>query len=364
MENCYVFVLPTGGERPFGGFKVVYEYANRLASDGYQVAIKYTFPSRNRKKGVVYNIAKKVFYFFRYAVLQDYKPTRWFELNKKIAQSLLPSCDKGASEKDFNERNIVFATGVETSFYIASLKNISACNKYYFIQSYETWIGVPDDYVMNSYRLPLNKIVIAPYLERKVREVGGDAVLIPNGFDFDYFELSAPIKTRNPYRIAMLYHTMEAKRCIDSIAALKLVKAKYPDLIVNMFGFPKRPVDLPEWFHYYRSPTRTLHNWIYNSSAIFIAASQTEGMALPPAEAMICGCALVCTDIPGFTQYALKDKTALLSEVYDVNQLASNVCRLIEDNDLRISIAQAGNEYVHNFTWDKAYSKLKTVLDI
>lgn len=364
MEKCFAFVLPTGGERQFGGFKVVYEYANRLVSDGYKVIIKYTFPSKNRQKGFLYNLTKKIFYLFRYIILHDYKPNRWFKLNPAVKQQLVSCCDKIAKESEFADCDCVIATGVETSYYIASLKNIPDENKFYFIQSYETWIGVSDEYVMNSFKLPLNDIVIAPYLQEKLIEVGKESELIPNGFDFEYFSLKNPIEKRNPLHICMLYHTLELKRCADSIAALKLVKEKHPNLIVNIFGFPKRPAGLPEWFHYYQSPNKEQHNFVYNDSAIFIAASRTEGMALPPAEAMICGCALACTNIPGFTQYAIKDKTALLSDVYNVEQLAENICKLIEDNDLRIKISKAGNEFIHTFTWDKAYSKLKTALKI
>ena len=169
---------------------------------------------------------------------------------------------------------------------------------------------------------------------------------------------------RKKNHICMLYHTMEVKRCCDTIEALKIVKEKHPDIIVNIFGFPKRPNELPEWFHYYRSPNKEVHNYIYNDSTIFVAASRMEGMALPPAEAMICGCALICTDIPGFTQYAINNKTALLSEVYNVEQLATNICKLIEDNELRIKIAEEGNNFIHTFTWEKAYSKLKLELKI
>lgn len=364
MGKCFAFVLPTGGERQFGGFKVIYEYANRLIADGYQVIIKYSFPARNQAKNCFYNILKKIMYFSKYIIFRDYKPSRWFELDVRIKQQLIRSCDKKASEKEFDDCDYVIATGVETSYYIATLQNIPNENKFYFIQSYETWIGVSDDYVKNSFKLPLNKIVIAPYLKQKVKEVGKDAALIPNGFDFEYFTLKKPIEQRKPCVICMLYHTSEVKRCEDSIRALKIVKEKHPELIVNMFGFPKKPADLPSWFHYYRSPSKEQHNFIYNNSAIFIAASHTEGMALPPAEAMICGCAVACTDIPGFTQYALKNKTALLSEVYKTDQLADNICQLIEDNDLRIRIAKAGNEFIHTFTWDKAYSKLKIALKL
>ena len=35
------FLLPRSGVTPIGGYKVVYEYANRLAADGYEVELVY-----------------------------------------------------------------------------------------------------------------------------------------------------------------------------------------------------------------------------------------------------------------------------------------------------------------------------------
>ena len=41
MTKSINFLLPSGSLRPIGGFKVVFEYANRLIADGYNVNIVY-----------------------------------------------------------------------------------------------------------------------------------------------------------------------------------------------------------------------------------------------------------------------------------------------------------------------------------
>ena len=92
-----------------------------------------------------------------------------------------------------------------------------------------------------------------------------------------------------------------------------------------------------------------------NNAAIFVAASNKEGWALPPAESMQCGCALVCTDIGGFADYAKNGETALTSPVYDVQALADNILALIKDNGKRVKIAKAGNEYIQRFTMENSY---------
>lgn len=41
MYKSVVFLMPCIGRTPVGGFKVVYEYANRLVNDGFDVKIVY-----------------------------------------------------------------------------------------------------------------------------------------------------------------------------------------------------------------------------------------------------------------------------------------------------------------------------------
>ncbi|HIW37019.1 MAG TPA: hypothetical protein IAA30_08575, partial [Candidatus Treponema faecavium] len=47
-KPAIAFFLPKRDLEPCGGYKVVYEYANRFAADGYQVSIIYPhIPLRN-----------------------------------------------------------------------------------------------------------------------------------------------------------------------------------------------------------------------------------------------------------------------------------------------------------------------------
>jgi glycosyltransferase involved in cell wall biosynthesis len=174
--------------------------------------------------------------------------------------------------------------------------------------------------------------------------------------------LNTPIEERNRYVVSMLYHTAEHKRCDDALAALYLVKEQVPELRVNIFGTAERPDNLPAWFTYYRQPDRITHNKIYNESALYVAASSIEGFGLTIGEAMICGNAVVCTDIGGFREMVTHNKTGLLSPVYDSKALAENVIRLIQDNSLRIAFAKAGHESIKQYTWESSYKAFKSVL--
>ena len=161
----------------------------------------------------------------------------------------------------------------------------------------------------------------------------------------------------------MLFHLDDRKRCCDSFVALEIVKKQIPELHVTMFGTPEKPDNIPEWYTYFKTPDRDTHNKIYNNASIFISASMKEGWALPPAESLQCGCALVCTDINGFKAYAINNETALVSPVYNVQALANNILNLIQDNNLRIKIAKNGNNFIQRFTWDKSFKQMKELIE-
>lgn len=356
------FFLPGRDNHPVGGYKVVYEYANRFAEAGYDVAMIYPYLSVDEKGlclNPLFRFKRWVGFYYRCS-RGHYNAAQWFNLDSRVKKVFVFKFTT-RSMKAFSQYKVV-STALRTAYELATVKSIPEANKYYFIQDFEAW-GVSDEVVYESYRLPLKKITIAPWLQERVKRAGQESVLIPNGFDFEYFKLTNPIEHRCPTEVAMLYHKDDRKRCVDSMAALEIVKKQIPELHVTMFGTPEKPDNLPKWYTYYQCPDKKTHNEIYNNTAIFVAASKAEGMALPPAEAMICGAALCCTDIGGFALYALHEQTALLSSVYDVESLAHNIITLIKDDDFRISLAKAGNEYIQQFTWEKAFNMFCKVIE-
>ena len=360
-QNKIVFLLPWRDEVPVGGYKVAYEYANRFYRDGWNVTICYPHVRGSFKQDVKNPLRRfkmRLGFFYR-NLKKSYRAGEWFPLESGIKKLFVFAISDFAL-RDYKDAKII-ATAVETAMELNAVSSVPNANKFYFIQDFEVW-NVSENDVYASYRFSMRKITIAPWLRDRIESVGEKAELVPNGFDFGYFTLSIPIEDRSPYEIAMLYHKDERKRCEDAIKALELVKRQIPKLHVTMFGVPEPPADLPDWYTYHRQPSKALHNSIYNTAAIFVAASKAEGFGLTIGEAMICGCAIACTNNGGFSCMAIQDKTALLSPVFDTEALAKNIFRLINDNELRIKLAHAGNEYIRQFTWEKAFESFKSQL--
>ena len=360
MRKRVVFLLPIGSVNPIGGYKVVYEYANRLVADGHNVSIvypAYLFEVNKSFLVTFYHRCKAILRYAYWGIKKIYSGRNWFKLDERISERWVYSLACPLPQGD-----VYIATAVQTAVYLNRHDEISNNRKYYLIQHFENWDGITDQEVLATYHFPLHKIVIASWLEKIVHEVGETCVLIPNGFDFTYFKKTVSVSCRNRYMVCMLYHLSNWKGCSDGLRALDIVKKTHPDLQVNIFGVSPRPEELPDWYHYYQRPDRETHNRLYNESAIFIGTSWTEGWGLTVGEAMICGCAVVCTDNAGYLEMATDGETALVSPVKDVEALANNVVRLIEDDDLRYRIANAGNRNIQQFTWESAYGKFKNVI--
>ena len=233
-------------------------------------------------------------------------------------------------------------------------------SKYYLIQGLELWGGY-EQRVYATWKMPLRKIVIANWLRDIALEMGETAEYIPNGLNSNEFQMDILPRDRSPYSILMLYSEGWWKASADGIEALSLVKSIVPNMCAVFFGVLPRPTTLPSWIVYFQRPEQTVLRKLYNNAAIFVSPSRTEGWGLPPSEAMLCGAALVATDIGGHREYAIHNRTALLSPANAPKALAENVLRLLLDSKLRIRIATQGYSHIQHFTWERASNSLEAV---
>ena len=346
-------ILPGYSKAPIGGFKMVFEYANRLVARGHTVSIAFDCSGGARHHHEIPSFVRKICYKF----LVWYYP-KWFALNPKIRKICAYT---GINNQELPDADIVCATAVDTSVDVAKLSTNKG-KKIYFIQDFENWGGWTDDAVKETYRLGMKNIVLAKWLERIVRDSGADCVLIPNGIDFDVFNIDIPIAFRKGHTVSMLYHEKVHKGSVYGIDALKKLKEQYPDLQATLFGVPKRPGDLPAWIHYIQNATQSQLRKVYNQSKIYLCPSLKEGFGLTGAEAMACGCAYVASDYGGVHEYATAGRNVLLSPPKDVDGLVEHVSYLFDNDAKRIQLAQQGYEDIQILDWNKSVDKMERVM--
>jgi len=333
---------------------VVYEYANHLSKRGHAVTLIH--PALNRKNAGLSQISRSATSFIYRRVSGTYRPTHWFRLDPSVAVRWVPTL----SASFVPDGDIVVATAWNTAEWITKYP-ASKGRRVYLIQSWEIWDG-PEDRVRATWKAPLTRIVVARWLRQLGADMGLPCIFIPNGIDLNQFGLDVPIEARDPNEVMMLYHSHPVKGSADGLAALELVHRTLPDLRATLFGTSTPDRRFPSWVKYYRLPSQKELRALYNRAAVFVSPAGMEGWPLPPAEAMICGAALVATDIAGHREYASHGETALLSPPGNPGLLAENILRFVKDTSLRLAVAKNGNTFVRKFSWERAADLLEGVL--
>lgn len=346
------FVLPGYSKSPIGGYKMVFEYANRLADRNHNVSIAFDCASGAQRHPLP-GFLKKLCYQY----LVWHYPT-WFSLNKRIHKICAYT---GINDQEIPDGDIICATSVDTANPVSKL-NSSKGKKVYFIQDFENWGGWTDEAVKDTYRLGMTNIVIAKWLQQLVKESGASSIVIPNGIDFTAFNVEIPIEKRTQYKIAMLYHVKPHKGSSYGIKALERLKEKYQDLQATVFGVPDRPSELPSWVQYVQDASQEQLRQIYNDAQIYLCPSIKEGFGLTGAEAMACGAAYVSSDYGGVHEYAVDGRNVLLSPPKDVNGLVEHVSYLFDHDEERIKLAQQGYEDIQKLDWKNSVDRLEKVL--
>ena len=343
------FVLPSLPTKPVGGVKIMFQFANKLAARGHQVTILYSVrrPFKKPKTPV----------WLRYLIYQ-LRGTNitWFALDKVIKQEIVPEI----SDRYVPDAEATLCTWWQMAYAINEL-SASKGNKCNLIQDYEIWTG-QSDRVHESYNLPLHHCVIAKYLQAIFEKITGrKPPLTPLAIDTSQFHLIKPSNERDDASIIMLYSLEPRKGSDYGIQALEKVKQSVPNLNVTLFSVYPRPETIPAWMEFHTRPTDLVG--LYNQHAIFFSPSLGEGWALPPAESMSCGCAVVCTDIGGHKDYAIDGETALLVQPKEVDEMAATIHRLISERELRLRLANAAHKLITTeFNWEKSVERLESIL--
>lgn len=342
--------MPFKARRPAGGFRVMYEYANRLSDLGYRVHITYPIKTRYMEYRLPYLLRLCLSY------IEGFRTNRWFDFRSDISMSYA----KSVEDKYIQDADVVIATWWTTVLEVGSLSP-SKGKKINLIQGYENWTGREDE-LYSSYNIPTTtNVVVASYIETIVKQhTNNRVVLIPNAIDKERYRIIIPVEDRESATICMMYSIQEIKGSNYGLEAVKKIKDVYPSLKVELFGVCPQPDGLPDWIRFYRDPNDI--NALYNGNAIFVSNSFTEGMALTPMEAMFCGCACILTDIDGHSEYAKDNETALLYKVKNVDQLVDKIVFLLDNITQRITLAQRGNAFIQQFSWDVAVAKMDAVI--
>jgi glycosyltransferase involved in cell wall biosynthesis len=306
-----------------GANRTIYEHVNRLIKRGHELKV---------------------------LSLQGKQP-EWFPLNCKVSPF----------SGSIPEAEILVSTSSATARLICQIKR-----------------GIPFHYQLNYstilredassqkaceevYHLPVNILCNATWLQNLFRKkFNRESVVISNAIDHDVFKPKSSnyLRRSSRKRILLMYHIQPTKGIVDGLSAFNLVKKRYPQVELVMFGVFPRPYieNLP--FFYFFNPTEEELSEIYSSCDVFIFPSIIDGMPKPPLEAMACRTAVVTTDCLGIRDYAEDNKTALVVPPGEPEAMADAVIKLLKDEKLRERIAYQGYRKAQEFRYERVIDRL------
>lgn len=336
------FILPENGNRPIGGFKVVFQYANKLLELGHEVSICFLNNLYPEEVSTPFEVIKR-------AAKRIVKPNSasrnidWFSLNENV--KVYYNC---IFPFEIPSSDVVVATAVQSVDFVMKLGRQKG-RKYYFIQNYETW-AYDEEKVNKTFSLPLTKIVIANWLYDVVTKYTDDYVyIVPNFLNPKIFKQTNSLEKRNNV-VSLLNHELPEKNTSFGLSVLSEVHKSIPNLKVNLFGVYPEPDKLPEYVNYFYKPSQdTLRDKIYNQSKVYLLPSLLEGWGLTGMEAMIGGAVLVASDIGGVREYTYNKIDSFLIEPNNKQKFANQIINLLTNDSERISIAKLGIEHVERF---------------
>lgn len=341
MKFC--FVLPKSDHRIVGGYKIVYEFANRLIDHQQDVTILF-LNSRYLKKYHLPRFIRKMIM----NLIMHIEP-KWFDLKREVKKT---SDYQQYRKYSFD---VVVATAVSTARFVKD--SFPSAKKAYLIQGFENWV-YPEKELFETYNYGFINIVVSNWLKTIVDTHSKSvSILLSNPIDTKIYKCITPLQNRERYSIGLLYSPLECKGFSYALQVIKELKKDYPELCVTAFGSYNRPKELPLWVNYYEKASQSKTVEIYNSVRVFICASIDEGFGLTSYEALACGCVLVTTDFQGAREYAIDNYNSLISCKYDTDAMIQNIKRAFNDDLLASELSANGIKTVSKASWDETIQK-------
>ena len=153
------------------------------------------------------------------------------------------------------------------------------------------------------------------------------------------------------------------------ISAWKIVQEKHPDWTLNIFGGGKKEGLQPMVEKLGLGNTLKLNGPVspirekYQESSIFVLSSRFEGLPLVLMEAMSTGLPSVSFSCPcGPRDIIHNGEDGILCENGDIESLATGICRLIEDEQLRKEMGRKAAQNILRYSLDNIMAQWNDLL--
>jgi glycosyltransferase involved in cell wall biosynthesis len=179
--------------------------------------------------------------------------------------------------------------------------------------------------------------------------------VVPEGLNFEPLN-DVPVKDTKPV-VVFSGRLKRAKRPDHAIQAFKIVKEKVPDAELWIFGDGPFRHALERisgsGVSFFGNLNNAERRELLKKSWVLMVPGLREGWGLNIIEANALGVPCVAYNVHGLKDSIKNDETGLLVEAGNVEALAENVIRILENQSKRQSLSLKALKYAKEFNWDK-----------
>ncbi|GHF87792.1 glycosyltransferase family 4 protein [Streptomyces thermodiastaticus] len=217
------------------------------------------------------------------------------------------------------------------------------------------------------------RIAVSEYARRTlVEHLGGDAVVIPNGVDVDFFARAEPRPEWQGHTIGFIGRIDEPRKGLPVLMrALPKILAARPDtrLLVAGRGDEEEavatlPAELRSHVEFLGMISDEDKARLLRSIDLYVAPNTGgESFGIILVEAMSAGAPVLASDLDAFAQVLDQGTAGELFANEDADALADAAVRLLGDPERRAELRERGREHVRRFDWSTVGADILSVYE-
>ncbi|GCD39059.1 GDP-mannose-dependent alpha-(1-2)-phosphatidylinositol mannosyltransferase [Streptomyces chrestomyceticus JCM 4735] len=217
------------------------------------------------------------------------------------------------------------------------------------------------------------RIAVSEYARRTlVEHLGGDAVVIPNGVDVDFFADAAPKEEWQGRTIGFIGRIDEPRKGLPVLMrALPQILAAVPDARLLVAGrgdeeeaVAELPADLRSQVEFLGMVSDEDKARLLRSVDLYVAPNTGgESFGIILVEAMSAGAPVLASDLDAFAQVLDQGEAGELFANEDAEALAAAAVRLLGDPDRLAELRERGSRHVRRFDWSTVGADILAVYE-
>ena len=195
--------------------------------------------------------------------------------------------------------------------------------------------------------------------------------IVPNAVNHSNYATAEYSKPVRPI-IGHLGRLKKYKSADHLLRAFQIVRQEMPEVQLHVIGDGTHRAELEKLsqdlgiadsiqFLGYLSQQETVRR--LHLMSVLANCSVKEGWGLTVIEANSCGVPVVASDVPGLRDSVVDEKTGLLFEYGNIEQLAQKLLLMLRDEHLRSRLRSEAILWARSFNWDDSANKMMDLIE-